>query len=450
MADAKPNQPSCQQLINSFNEPFVIIDRDYRIIAANYRYAAHYGCTTESVVGRRCHEVSHHLATPCSEHGEHCPLEEMFRTEDVTQVIHVHYDADGHEERVQITATPLFDDEGAVQYMGERITPAMAEQSDAWILGPSATMLALAAQLRLVANTRTTVLLLGESGTGKECLAKYIHHHSGRAANPFVVVDCATLSDRLTESELFGQEANAFPGADKRKAGFFEQADGGTLFIDEVGELSLDLQRKLLRVLETGAIRPVGAADYTRLDVRVIVASHRDLNAMVAAGGFRKDLYYRLSAFPVQIPPLRDRREDVLKLAEHFLRRLGDAEAQLPLEGGVIAQLLAYDYPGNVRELRNLLERAAIYAAGGPLDVRHLVFDGELYDPAQEIPAEDLGNARPEDIPALINRRGRRPSKQTVLNVLAECGGHRSEAAQRLGISERTLYRLLTQLREEI
>ncbi|HID41563.1 MAG TPA: PAS domain-containing protein, partial [Pyrodictium sp.] len=280
--------PSCEEIVDILPEPFMVIGRDYRIVATNAAYRRHYGVSAEEVVGRRCHEVSHRSPVPCSQNGEHCPLEEVLARGEPFQVIHTHFDARGRRERVQLQAVPIRDAAGEVRFIGEYIHPIVERPlADELLVGRSARMLQLVSLLQRVAPTRTTVLLLGESGVGKEQAAKYVHHYSSRAEGPFVVVDCGTLGEQLIESELFGYEKGAFTGATSAKKGLFEAAEGGTLFIDEICELPLPLQTKLLRVLETGMVRRVGGTEYRQVDVRVIAATNRDIQAMVAEGRFR-------------------------------------------------------------------------------------------------------------------------------------------------------------------
>jgi len=423
--DAKP---SCEQIIDIMVDPFVVIDRDFRIVAANRAYRERYGAGPDGVIGRRCHEVN----------GEHCPHEEVFRHKRPTQAMHVHFDRDGGEETVQLHASPLLGDDGDVRYVGEtifRVAPPQAAD-DASLIGRSPPLLRMTSLLQRVAPTQTTVLLLGESGVGKEQVARYLHHYSSRAHGPFVVIDCAALGESLIERELFGHEKGSFTGASQRTRGLFEAAHGGTLFIDEIGELPLPLQARLLRALETGAIRRIGGTDYVKVDVRIVAATNRDLRQMVADGLFRQDLYYRLSAFPITVPPLRERKDDIPRLAEHFLSRMEDADRHLPLSAEAIEALLAYDYPGNVRELRNVVERAAILACDDALSPAHVVFD--------EPRRASVSPARRTVAAALP--RERRPARATdddIAQALRECGGHRADAAARLGISERTLYRRL-------
>jgi len=439
-------KPSCQQIINILPDPFVVIDRNYKIIAANATYRKHYGFSSEeAIVGQYCYTISHRTESPCSQHGEHCPLETVFATGEATQVMHVHYDEKHREEYVQLQATPLFDDSGRVMYVGEYIYPLSQPVGNDVLIGRSRPILRMSSLLQRVAPTRTTVLLLGESGAGKECVAKYVHEFSRRAGGPFVIVDCGTLGENLIESELFGHEKGAFTGAANRKKGLFEVAHGGTLFIDELAELPLPLQTKLLRVLETGTIRRLGGTEYLDVDVRVVAATNRDLQGMVARGEFRQDLYYRLSAFPIQVPPLRERLDDIPMLAEHFLAGLEEGDRFLPISPEVIERLMAYEYPGNVRELRNVIERAAILAgAEGVIRQDHVIFE-RLYPAAPVEPAAPLES---ETDARLLVRRNGRLSEEAVLKALEAAGGHRARAAEQLGVSERTLYRYVKRLRE--
>lgn len=431
----KPDKPSCEALISLFPDPFVVIDRRFQIVAANQKYKDHYRVGSTDIVGRHCYEISHGIDRPCSQNGEHCPLEEVIATGKPTSVMHIHRTCD-NEEHVQLSAAPIFDDDGNVVYMGESIQPLIEEpEDDQILLGKSKTALRLMSILYRVAPTSSTVLLLGESGTGKDCAARYIHQNSTRSNNNFVVIDCGVLSESMIESELFGHEKGAFTGADRRKIGLFESADKGTLFIDEIGELPLHLQTKLLRALETGTIRRLGGNDYIKVDVRIIAATNRDPQQMLKDKTFREDLYYRLSAFPVNLPPLRDRKGDIPLLAESFLKHIDDGESQIPLSPEVIERLLSYDYPGNIRELRNIIERAVILAAGTPLLADFIVFEHE----------SPLSNgttaARAPAVRQTSNNS--RLSREDVLQAIEQCGGHRSQAAQLLGVSERTIYRHL-------
>ncbi|MEJ2344791.1 MAG: sigma 54-interacting transcriptional regulator [Gammaproteobacteria bacterium] len=437
-------KPSCEQIIDILPGPFVVIDRDYQILAANRAYLSRYGVSIGEIVGHHCYEISHRSSVPCSQHGEHCPLETVFATGQPTQVMHVHYDRDGQEEYVQLQAAPIFDNDGHVLYMGEYVQVVSQANDDDWALvGRSRPLLRLTSLLQRVAPTLTTVLLLGESGVGKERVASYLHHYSDRSRQPFVVVDCGTLGEHLIESELFGHEKGAFTGASSRKKGLFEVADGGTLFIDEICELPLHLQTKLLRVLESGTIRRLGGTEYIKVDVRVLAATNRNMQAMVAEEQFRQDLYYRLSAFPVHVPSLRERKDDIVALAEHFLSNLPNGDLHLPLSAEVIETLLAHDYPGNVRELRNVIERATILASDDIMCPEHIVFEGGG-PVAQEHTGAEAASTGAQA--ALLSRRDRL-TDEAILDALERCDGHRAHAARMLGVSERTLYRHVRRIR---
>jgi len=228
-------------------------------------------------------------------------------------------------------------------------------------------MLRLLHDVESVAATDTSVLILGETGTGKELIAQAIHDRSQRHDKPLIKVNCAALPSTLIESELFGHERGSFTGATAKRTGRFHLADGGTIFLDEVGELPLELQAKLLRVLQEGEFEPVGSSKTIKVDVRVVAATNRDLSKWVATGHFREDLFYRLSVFPITVPPLRDRREDIASLANAFLERSIQKLGRTiePFNAGAIARLNTYDWPGNVRELQNVIERSVIVAEDG-------------------------------------------------------------------------------------
>jgi transcriptional regulator with GAF, ATPase, and Fis domain len=232
-------------------------------------------------------------------------------------------------------------------------------------------------QIELVAQTETSVLILGESGTGKELVARAIHERSLRRTRPMIRVNCGSIPQELFESEFFGHVKGAFTGAIRDRVGRFQLADGGTLFLDEVGEIPLWLQSKLLRVLQEGEFERVGEERTRRVDVRIVAATNRDLRREVDQGRFRPDLYYRLSVFPIEVPPLRERKDDIGLLAAHFINRscskLNCAETKLT--NRIVQQLQDYDWPGNIRELQNVIERAVILSGGGPLKLDHTVLD---------------------------------------------------------------------------
>jgi DNA-binding NtrC family response regulator len=281
-----------------------------------------------------------------------------------------------------------------------------------------------------VAQSDSTVLLQGESGVGKELAARAVHRQSGRRDHPFIVVDCTSLQEDLLQNELFGHEKGAFTGAVGQKHGLFEVADTGTIFFDEIGEMSLSLQAKLLRVMETGTFRRVGGLKDIQVDARVIVATNRDLKQRCAAGLFRDDLYYRLNVFAITIPPLRERVEDIELLASHFLsNRMMPGRRTLRISPEALPLLKRYQWPGNIRELRNVIERAMILAEGESVEPQHL--PGNLQ--SKTAAHFDFPKGEPPTL--------EQAEKLYIGRLLRENGGNRARVAKILDISERNLYR---------
>ncbi|WP_371323024.1 sigma-54 dependent transcriptional regulator [Dechloromonas sp. ZY10] len=298
------------------------------------------------------------------------------------------------------------------------------------LLGEAPAMRELQAMIDAVAPTEATVLILGESGSGKEMVAQAIHQASARHAGELVVVDGGTLQETLFESELFGHERGAFTGAERQKKGLIEEAAGSTLFLDEIGEMSAANQAKLLRVLETSTFRRLGGTKTLKADVRFVVATNRDLAELSRNGGFRSDLYFRLASFVIRVPPLRERREDIPLLAQHFLQRFARGR-QLLLTPEALRLLQAYDWPGNVRELRNLIERAAILAGRD-----------------EKIRPEHFGPLQGGSSDAVVFSFAQSPTlaeveRECLRTALLRHGGNRAAAAQALEISERNIYRLI-------
>ncbi len=293
---------------------------------------------------------------------------------------------------------------------------------------------------RRVATSNATVLITGESGTGKEVLARYLHRHSARAEQPFVAVNCAAIPDNMLEATLFGYEKGAFTGAYQAAPGKFEQAQGGTLLLDEISEMELGLQAKLLRVLQEREVERLGGRKAIQLDVRVLATSNRDMRQLVAEHGFREDLYYRLNVFPLRIAPLRERRDDILPLAEYLLERHArDAGRPIPsLDAEARKRLLGYHWPGNVRELDNTIQRALILQGGDRIMARDL----HLEHATEQAPSQ------PDGTSGELNDSVRQQEYQIIANALREPGSSRKAVAARLGISERTLRYKLARMRE--
>ncbi len=317
------------------------------------------------------------------------------------------------------------------------------------IITSDGAMLRLMELARSVAGSRATVLISGESGTGKEVFARYIHAASPRRGRPFVAVNCAALPESLLESELFGHEKGAFTGAVMRKAGKFELASGGTLLLDEVSEMRPPLQAKLLRVLQEGEIDRVGGRSPVPIDVRVLATTNRDLEKMIAEGGFRQDLYYRLNVIPLRLPPLRERSQDIPALVEHFLGkyRRGDGGRAEGVAPEAMERLKGAPWPGNVRELENVIERAVLVSSNGLIRAEHL-FLGEL--PAPPPQGEQKVPAAAGAAPRMPLSTLREMEKQMIARSLEETGGNRTHAAKILGISVRTLRNKLNEYRREL
>ena len=335
-------------------------------------------------------------------------------------------------EELLITISKAFE----VERLREQVDYLKGEvQSNSWqLVGNSEAMQKVKHLVERVALTPATVLIQGESGTGKELVANAIHTLSSRVEGPFIRVNCAALTETLLESELFGHEKGAFTGAHARKTGRFELADGGTLFLDEIGELSFNVQAKLLRVLQERTFERVGGEKTIKVDVRIIAATNRDLLKEAQEGRFREDLYYRLSVFPISIPPLRERQEDIPYLAEHFLKKLKNYGQIKTLGPGVLNQLMAYSWPGNVRELENVIERMVIISSGTVIGVDGLPVlntpstkekdPGSFVLPPEGVSLEEI-------------------EKSFLQQAMEQTGGNQSQAAKRLGLSRHAfLYRL--------
>jgi DNA-binding NtrC family response regulator len=320
------------------------------------------------------------------------------------------------------------------ELLERRPIPTRDDAAVGGIVGRTPPMRELFAAMRRVAPQDTTVLVTGETGTGKELVARALHRLSARSGAPFIAVNCAAFSEGVLESELFGHVRGAFTGAIRERAGVFESAHGGTIFLDEVGEMSLGVQQRLLRVLQEREVTRVGASRPVRVDVRVVAATNRDLTSAVAAGTFRQDLYYRLAVFPLAIPPLRDRRADVPLLVAHALERLRDRVSgnTLSCSSFAIRILRGHDWPGNVRELMSVVERAAVDAGFGRIEAQHL--------PAELRQAADVGGES-----RYRGASSRDDERDAIVAALDQTGGVVTRAAELLGMGRTTLWRKLKQ-----
>ncbi len=440
--------PELKSYLESLPEPHILFDERYRILAANGAYLKQFGTQT-SVIGRTCYEVSHHFHAPCDQCGESCPMSLAKASGQRERVLHLHHTPKG-EAYVNIELVPLTNADGQQVYFIEKMEAvelAKGTPVTEGLVGRSAAFRDMLELATRVGPSNASVLLLGESGTGKELVARAVHEASKRAQSPLVVVECASLTETLFESELFGHERGAFTGASTAKAGLVEAASGGTLFLDEVGDIPLSMQVKLLRLLESGMYRRVGGTDLRRCDIRVIAATHRDLQAMVASGQFREDLYYRLSTFPIGLPPLRERADDIPLLAHALLGRVAHGRT-LSLSPGALERLAVHPFPGNIRELRNVLERATLLCDGDVVERHHIerslstdarssrsarAAPKAIASPSMQMPQAHSGETR--TLQELED--------QALMAHLQQHQGSRSELAAKLGISTRSLYRKL-------
>ena len=436
MADT-PNPPSeLISFLENLDEPHILCDRHYRILAANDAFRSKW-VSDQDVVGRTCYDVSHRYTVPCDQAGESCPLQRSLISGQRERVTHVHHTRLGeHFENIELS--PIRDGRGEIVFYIEKLEPFAVTRCDEHaysLIGRSPPFLNMMEMIGRVAPSDAAVLLQGESGTGKELAANAIHQFSRRAERPFVAVDCSGLAETLFESELFGHERGAFTGATARKTGLIEAASGGTLFLDEVGDIPLSIQVKLLRLLETGTFRRVGSPELRQAEIRIISATHRPLAEMIEKGSFRQDLFYRLNVFPILLPALRDRGEDVILLAESLLHRVAGGRT-LRLSAAAIDWLRGYAFPGNVRELRNMLERACLLCDGDEIQLNHL-----------------SGGQMPLSLALLSGEKPRKARKpklddRELADEIRRFDGSRRALAQHLGMSERTLYRRMSHLTE--
>jgi DNA-binding NtrC family response regulator len=445
--------PELVSYLEGLPEPHILFDTQYRILAANAAYRRQFS-PERSVVGRTCFEVSHHFPVPCDQAGESCPLAQARESGQRERVLHLHHTPKG-EEYVNIELAPLLNAGGEQSFFIEKMEPLRVAQSKAdsqGLIGRAPAFQNMLALVARVAPSQATVLLLGESGTGKELVASAVHDASPRAHRALVVVDCTSLPENLFESELFGHERGAFTGANTAKGGLVEAASGGTLFLDEVGDIPLAMQVKLLRLLESGTYRRVGSTELRHADIRVVSATHRDLDQMVAAGAFREDLYYRLSTFPIHLPSLRERRDDIALLATALLARVAP-KRKLQVSASALQMLQAQDFPGNVRELRNLLERSALLCDGDTLEVSQVqqaLLSGRrtVARARDTLPSAVIGGAAvAHDPDALAPGVLKLVERAALQQLIAGHQGSRANLAQKLGISERSLYRRLKSLK---
>ena len=435
-------------LLNGLRRPAAVLGPDYSILATNHAYCEQFERSAHDVLGARCYEISHRYDRPCDQMGERCPVQCAVGTRSRCSVLHEHHTRNG-PTREEVVIQPLADETGKITAFLETLRAlevSGGRSHDYKMVGTSPAFLRMVDLIGRVAPSDIHVLLLGDSGTGKELAARSIHQQSLRSRGAFVPVDCSGLAETLFESELLGHEKGAFTGATHAKKGLVEAAAGGTLFLDEVGDVPLSQQVKLLRILESGVYRRVGSVEQRQADFRLICATHRDLPAMVERGDFRRDLYYRISAFPVRLPPLRERLEDLPLLCDRLLQRI-EPGRPYRVAPETLEILRGYGFPGNVRELLNILQRACLLAEDHTIDPEHLSEECLIASglAARPLAVWERGIDLEEGELLSLSE-----VEERYLRWIAErYPGDRADLARHLGLSERTLYRKLAALRDE-
>ncbi len=449
-----------QSMINAIEKPAIFISTEYVIKAVNQAYVDAYKKPV-TIGTSRCHEVSHSSSKPCDQNGESCPIQECIQTDRAASVVHIHQMPSG-KEFCDIVMKPIKDEDGMT--LGfleilENIRFAASCPQKNKMLGQSDPFLLMLKHINRAAKSDISVLLQGQTGTGKELVAKALHDSSERAEKPFEVIECSGLTESLFESELFGHEKGSFTGATQSKKGLVELANGGTVFFDEIGDVPMPMQVKLLRLLETQTYRSVGGTKVKQVNLRFIAASHKNLLNMVKEGTFREDLYYRIAGFPIQLPTLKERPEDIELLATQFLI---DAKYQdKKLATDTIALLKSYDFPGNIRELKNIIAQSALMADENTIHQHdlpaHVVQQANVPMPESDDNLSD-GNLSDSDLIKsnyASNKQTEQPETQTQVISLEEVEANYlewvlrtntlsfDELAKSLDISSRTLYRKL-------
>lgn len=439
-------------MLEGYDCPAILVSVDYQILAINQHYRNEFG---EVPVANqsRCYEVSHGYTVPCDEAGEDCPLSSVLQSGHKERVLHIHQTPRG-KEHVDVEMLPIHDDQGQLLFFVEllrSISVASAENMSNKLVGASKRFNQMLEKVTRVSRSDASVLLLGESGSGKELVATAVHQGSQRANHSLVTLECSGLTDSLIESELFGHVKGSFTGAHNNRTGLVELANGGTLFLDEIGDVPLSMQVKLLRLIETGSFRPVGSSAIKHSDFRLICATHKNLAQMVKTGEFRQDLYYRINVFPIYVPSLRERQDDLPLLIATLLKRISKRK-EYHLTDSALQILKRYDFPGNIRELSNILNRAVILTDTNLIErstiQECLNIDNELSQQS------DIGSAFHLDSRAAVSETDdetwvdlKTAESRYLSELMAFHGNDKEKVAEMAGISLRSLYRKLEALR---
>jgi PAS domain S-box-containing protein len=424
-----------QSILNSIAEGVFTVDKEWRITSFNPSAERITGFKKRKILGRPCHEAFR--SNFC---GKNCPLKMTVKTGKSTMNFEMEIVNKANEKIPVSVSTALLKNErgetiGGVETFRDLseikklTTQLKGRYSLGAIMGKNPKMQDLYNLIEVVSNTNSTVLILGETGTGKDLVAKAIHYNSPRRERPFIKVSCAALPESLLESEIFGHKRGAFTGAVNDKPGRFLRADGGTIFLDEIGEIPLSIQVKLLRVLEEKEFEPLGGTKPIRVDVRIIAATNRDLKEDISQGRFREDLFYRLNVVPIHIPPLRERKDDIPLLVDHFIKKFSNGAKKkiCSISPHALRTLLDYSWPGNVRQLENVMEYASVHCEGKTIQSLHLPVD---IKPKQER-GKILERENPLD----------EVEKELLVNTLKKNNGDREKTAHALQISRTTLWR---------
>ena len=438
------NYSNTDIILDSINEGVFTVDLDWKITSFNAAAQKITGIPREQAMGRLCYEILR--ANVCE---TNCALRQTFSSGNpiINSTAHI-IDQKGRQVPIRLSTAILRDEKGEIvggvetfqdlSHIEQLQKQLEARYSYEDIIGCSSTMLELFSILPRVAESNSTVLLEGASGTGKELFAKAIHNLSPRKNKRFVGVNCAALPDTLLESELFGYKAGAFTDAKRDKPGRFAMAAGGTIFLDEIADMSPAMQVKLLRVLQERVMEPLGSLEPVKVDTRVIAATNRDLSELVKNGTFREDLYYRICVIHMKLPELKQRREDIPLLVDHMIYKYNRLQNKdiIGVSDEVMAILINYDFPGNIRELENIIEQAFVLCRGGIIELQHLPIE------LRSSSVSALGKLGSLSLESM--------EKQFIIEALQRHQGHRKQAARDLGIDVSTLYRKIKALNIEV
>ncbi|GAB1260845.1 sigma-54 interaction domain-containing protein [Aurantivibrio plasticivorans] len=427
-------------VLEIFEAPAILLTVDYQILAYNQAYRSAFGEITLNGEVSYCYHVSHGYDKPCDQAGEDCPLHRVRQSSRRERILHIHQTQNG-SEHVEIEMLPIRDEYG-IELFIEIMRPiplASGNHQHQTMVGNSHAFVSMLDRISKVGKSDATVLLLGESGTGKELAARAIHQASDRKDKPLITLECSGLTDALFESELFGYVKGAFTGANTTKQGLVELAHGGTLFLDEVADIPQSMQVKLLRLLENRTFRPLGSTEVKRSDFRLVCATHKNIKALVRQEKFRLDLFHRINVFPIHLPALKERLDDVPLISQTLLRQL-EPEKHFTLTDDTVAIITQQPLKGNIRELRNILNRAIVLSETSVIDAKligeSIAVDDAFYDDDEEV----MSPASKEWVDLKI------AEQNYISDVLTAHDGNIRQSADILGISVRSLYRKMREI----